>query len=467
MKPLLRNALSAAGGDAGSRLVGFFISVYLARTLSPSGFGMIGIGLAILGYQVLLASPGILLVETRNVAAGPGVDHRRVGGVLALRLSLSLLLWLATWAFAWTVFGGSSWADITVLYACSLLPLAFLLDWFFQGKEDFARVALSRLVSSCVYALVLVLAVRSPGDLYAVPLAFCAGNAASAAYLFLSYRRRYGSPGFEWEPGRWGTILKENLPAGLASLLGHSVMNLPPIVIGLALGTAEAGLFGAAMKIVFSALVADRLLNALLLPALTRQYPLGGEHLSRLVETALKALALVLLPALLAGIWCAEPVMELVFGSAYVQAASVLAVLAGYVGCTVLNSVLVSTLVAGGKEALFSRIMMVSAGLQALLLVPLTAASGITGAAWAVVAGEAVAFVLLARAVEMSMPISITRVLARPLLAGIPMMLWLVFSRDMPPFLSVPVSVVLFGVAATAFGVFRREEMRYLKEKLV
>ena len=72
MKQPLKNIISIVSGDAGGRVIGFFVTVYLARILSPSSFGLINIGLAVLGYLSLIGSPGIQMVETRNAAAVEG-----------------------------------------------------------------------------------------------------------------------------------------------------------------------------------------------------------------------------------------------------------------------------------------------------------------------------------------------------------------------------------------------------------
>ncbi len=61
MKRPTRNIAAFLMGDAGTRLFGFVVNVYLARFLGPEGYGIIGIGLALNGQLSFLASPGMIV----------------------------------------------------------------------------------------------------------------------------------------------------------------------------------------------------------------------------------------------------------------------------------------------------------------------------------------------------------------------------------------------------------------------
>src|SRR5512137_3156507 len=90
----LRNMTALFAGDVASRGIGFLITIYLARILGPAGFGLVSVGMALLGHLQLLSSPGVQLVEARNTARADGMDDRRFSGVLALRLALSIVLFV-------------------------------------------------------------------------------------------------------------------------------------------------------------------------------------------------------------------------------------------------------------------------------------------------------------------------------------------------------------------------------------
>ena len=160
MKRPFLNLLSLLSGDLGSRLIGFFVSVYLARVLEPAGFGLMSVGLSVLGYLQLAGSPGIQVLETRNAAALAGVDRIRVSAVLSLRLLLAAALGVLTACSALLLFPHSGAGHVIVLFALSVFPFALTLDWFFQGREEFLSVGTARMLQFGAYGVMVLLLVH-------------------------------------------------------------------------------------------------------------------------------------------------------------------------------------------------------------------------------------------------------------------------------------------------------------------
>jgi O-antigen/teichoic acid export membrane protein len=192
MKTPLRNILAVISGDLGSRAIGFFVTMYLARTLLPASFGVINIGLAVLGYLSLLNVPGVQMVEVRNVAATAGDFRERAGSILSFRLVVAPLLLAGTWIVVTAIGMPAETRDAVLLYSLSVVPMALSLDWLFQGREDFRRVSTSRLLSVFLFGIVVLLLVRQEHDVRQTAIAFLMGNIAAALYLGFVYRRLPG-----------------------------------------------------------------------------------------------------------------------------------------------------------------------------------------------------------------------------------------------------------------------------------
>ena len=376
-------------GDAGSRVIGFFVTVYLARVLAPEAFGTVTVGLAVLGYLGLVASPGVQILETRNVAASPVDMPKRVGAVLSLRTLLSAVIAVAAWGIARAVLDDERTADVIGLYALCLMPMALLLDWWFQGKEDFRSLGGSRILQFLVYAVAVVLLVRSGEDLEFAPQAFFLGVFAGSLLLLIIYRVRVGSFPITVSPVLWRTILQQNLPVGGAVLAAQAATSLPPIVVAALLGTVVAAEYGAAMRLVFMLLFIDRLMHALLLPAISRQLARDRRRARLTAVVVLKSQIVFLVPLGLILILAGEWILTLLYGDPYAPATPLLQVLVSYVLLTFMNTVFVCVLVGDGREREYSRIMTIGSTAMAALIVALTFAGGGLGATLAVVAGEA------------------------------------------------------------------------------
>jgi PST family polysaccharide transporter len=467
VKRPLRNVLAFLLGDAGSRLIGFLITVYLARVLNPAGFGILNVGLAVLGHLSLLASPGINVLEARNVAASSGVRADRISGVLVTRMLLAAGICTGTWLVVRVVLPQTPTGDVVLLFVCSLFPMALLLDWFFQGKEQMGPVSISRLLSYVLYGLIVVLMVRAESDVVFAPVGFLLGNVAAALFLVLVFRHRFGPLSMSWQPALVKNVLSENIPVGGAMFLAQMVVNLPPLVIVAFLGNTDVGLFGAAMKIVFFFLLVDRLFNTLFLPVVTRYVATHTPEVRFLLSVTLKLIALVMLPVTAGGIFLAPWLMKLIYASGYEGGAHLLQILMAYALLTVLNSVFVCTVLGGGHERQYVRIMVIGTAVLVVALLVLTPVAGSPGAALGVVISEATVVILMLREARTIADLPGLRVLLWPLIGTGVMVAAALALQPVSLPAGVAVGLLLYLAIVHLGGGVGREEFRYLRERFV
>jgi O-antigen/teichoic acid export membrane protein len=466
-RPLV-NLLSMFSGDLGSRVIGFFISVYLARTLEPAGFGLMNLGLAVLGYVQLASSPGIQILETRNAAAFAKVDRERVGAVLSLRLLFAAILWIFVAGFALLFVTDSTTRDIIILFVLSVFPLALMLDWFFQAKEAFSTVAISRLLQSAIYGIVVILAVNGASDVRWAGIAFGLGALAAVVMLWSVYRSRWGRFSLAWSPAIWKDILINGLPVGAAMFLAQGVTNLPPLVIGYVTSAADVGLFSSAMKIVFLLLLVDRLFNALFLPVVTRYFSSQpNAEIANLVETTLKVVSALVVPLAVVAVILGHEVIDIAYGKNYAGATPLLTVLIGYFVLTLLNSVFVCVLIGSGHEKEYTKMVTVGSIILTLGVVAGTFFFGTYGAAYGVVCGELATVVLMKRESMKAISIPLSRILTRPLFAGVCMTTCAVLLQGIDAFVIAAVSLLVFIVMEVLLRGITPKEIQFLREKFV
>ncbi len=400
MKRPLKNAVALLAGDLGSRLLGFAITIYLARVLSPEGFGLLSIGAAVLGHLTLVASPGIALLETRNVAASEVVTARRAGGVLVVRVILAVIVCTVTWGIIMLVPDRGTTGSVILLYVASLLPMAVSLEWFFQGREQMGPVSFSRLTAMLVYGIIVVLVVHAGRDVPLAPAAFLIGNWGGALVLLSLYNARFGKLEVGWQPALWWTIFRENLPVGLGMFLGQLTVNLPPLVIGLLVTTTAVGQFAAAARVAFGVLILDRLFNTLFLPMLSRHLAEGKDAAERLLGVSLKGVVQVMSLVGVAGVLLAPLFIAVLFGAQYAEAVPLLQLLMPYVFLTVVNSVFVCAVIAAGQTREYLLVTAKSGLVLTVAVLILTYFFGTAGAVLGMVVGEyaAVQFSMVAAA---------------------------------------------------------------------
>lgn len=463
MKRLAGNMIALVAGDFGSRLLGFVVTVYLARVLGASGFGIVNIGLSVLGYAMLVVSPGVQFIETRNVAAG----HERVNLILSLRCLLALLVTVIAAGLSLVVLEDNTVRLPILLFVCSTIPLALFLDWYYAGKEEFPVVSVARVLMSAVYLAGVLAVVHTPSDLVHVPLAFAAGNIAAVLVLTQRFLRAGGRLKFVLEMPAFVRILRENVPVGVTMFLAQSTVNLPPILLGWLVSTADAGIFSAGMKIVFLLLIADRVLHSLLLPVATRYYAGRKEEAHELLPLVTKWIMIAAIPVSMVGMVFASPIILLVFGSLYAPATLVLKILLAFFFFTLLNTISICVLIGSGNERSYSTTTFAGSVVTIILIVSGVVSAGVVGAAAGIVVGEAITVALMIAQVASVASTHIAKHLVRPAIGGAVMAGTLLVTQAWNPFVAVIVSLVVYGVALALLGTLNKTEVRYVMERFV
>jgi O-antigen/teichoic acid export membrane protein len=466
-KQPLKNTVAIASADIVSRLLGFVATALLARRLGASSFGLISIGFSVLGYVTLFSSPGLHVMGIRKVAASTESERLWTGDVTMLRFVLSLVGLLLAALLSFAILGASAAWVMIVIWSCAAVPLAFSLDWYFQGKSDLGPASLGRVLIYAVYLAGIFLAVRSPDDVSWTAVAYFVANVAGALLLAIVFTGKVGSLELRWQPGKWAPLLRESLPLGLSTILGQTIVNLPVLLVGALLTTSDTGFFSAAMKLVFFVLMIDRVFYTLFLPVVSRYHARGEAEFSRATALGMKVMLTFSLPAMVAGIGYAQTFITLVYGPGYEPAAPVLQWALPYVLFTTMNTVLMSVMYAARRDTEFLRIMAVGTGLIVLLCTALPPIVGVQGSAMGLSIGEGAMTAILLFRVKAIVTWRRTATLL-PMFAGGAGMAGTIFLLwHFPIVLVIPVACVVFACTVLVTGGLSKDDLRFLWGRFV
>jgi len=466
MKRPLRNMLSTAGADVASRVLGFAATAYLAQTLAPSAFGAMSIGLSVLSSIVVLASPGLHMKGIRDVAADPGELPDYAGSIVSLRLALSAALIVVTAVVCLLFVESYLTRTVVIGFSLSALPFALSLDWYLQGKEQLVAVSAGRVLMYVVYFVLAVLLVSDPQDVMWTAAAYGMANVSSAVLFIYMFRTRVGRLSVQVQTAEWKKLLKESLPFGVFAMLSQAIMNLPVLLVGLMLSSGEVGYFSAAMKLIFFALMLDRMLYALFYPVITRYRRSSDKKFSYLAGLAVRVTLLISIPTVVIGGMFASDIISLIFGSAYIQASGSLQLLLFYFVFTTLNTIFMCVLIADGREREFARIMTVGTVVLLALCVVLTSALGITGTSLSLAVGEGIMTLLLVMKVRETRLLGFLRNSLPALSAGAIMVGTMLVLKGAGAAV-IPVAVLAFAGCLLAFGGLSGGDIRFLRERFV
>lgn len=386
-------ALVAARGV--TMLLSLATTAHLTRVLGQEGFGVLGFGLALLSYFGLVARPGLDTLGVRTLARTPGQMRATVSDVTSLQAALALLAAVLYGAAVFAFPNPPRVRAALLVVGLPLLVYPFSFEWVYQGVERMGVLAVRNVVAGVVQLAGALVLVRSAADV--VPAAAVQGIAATvaAAALYVTYRSEFGPVRFRINLPAWRALLRESLPIAASVFMVMVYYNLDKLMLGVLEGNAAVGLYDAAYRWVTFGLVPAGILYQAFFPTLSASLGDVGAMTTRARAYARSNL-LIGAPVAVGGALLAAPLIELLAGDAFLNAAPVLVILMANVAVVYLNMALGQPLIAWDHQKAYMWVVGGGAIANVALNIVLIPRFGTIGAAWATLAAEGVVLVGLA-----------------------------------------------------------------------
>lgn len=314
---LLDNASWLFTGAAARSVLGFAVSVYLARVLGPEMFGRVGFALAVLTYFILITDGGLQALGSRDVAAERGTVAGLAGRVLVIRGVLTALSLLVIVSCASILTPSASTAQLLLIFSLALVPMSANLAWVFRGAERMKIVGLSELLQVGSYFLLLLLLVHGPDQLILVPVAFVAGHSLAAILLWGGHLRNWGHPRFSLSGGGHLTLLGSAFPVVLTLFLQQICFSFDTVMLGFMRSDQEVGWYSATFRIVFTVIAVNTVLMQSVYPTFSKLFRKGTAALRPLLEKSLTLSLVLALPVGIGSTLLARPLILAMYGPEY------------------------------------------------------------------------------------------------------------------------------------------------------
>lgn len=192
---LMRNTLMLYILTFSNYFLGLIVVPYETRVLGTDGYGLLGAATAVMVYFQLVIDFGFLLSGTQEVALNrenPEKLSRILTGVTWCKLALSVLCAVALAVICAVV---PLWRDRLGFYSLCFVYTALnslLPDYLYRGMEDMSAITIRTVCIKGFFTLGILLLVKSPGDIWLIPVINIVGNGIAAGYALFDVKRRFG-----------------------------------------------------------------------------------------------------------------------------------------------------------------------------------------------------------------------------------------------------------------------------------
>jgi len=248
-RKVLRNTGVLALSGLLVRGMGMGMMVTLARKLGPEGYGTLQRAEAFVYLFSILATLGLDMILTREVARKSPHHPEFLRGVMTLKLLLGplCLALILGFAHARGYQGDFLWAIWCYCIVLFLITVAQTYDAVFQGLDEMGYIAIANIVNQLVFVILggaCILLGRNLRWILATLVVAAVLRLVVSTYLMA--RLRLG-----WEKPRLGTLfylLKESVPIAFAASFVIVYQQLDAVLLGELKGNAQVGWYKAGAK---------------------------------------------------------------------------------------------------------------------------------------------------------------------------------------------------------------------------
>lgn len=357
----------------------------IVRYLTPDSYGIYILVMTVTALVGLIADFGLGSLAVREITAARVEEGQIVGTVVVLRLVLGLSamgaaqLVLALMHQSQLVHVAAAVASAVCLADAALGAVVVVFQVrIMQHYEAFIRI-----VMEAIETAVILLLVSRRADLPLLVAPPVLGAVVGATLAFGVARHRYAlRPRFE--AGQLRRLLTQALPIGPALFLGVVYLKLDNLVLAAMRPKREVGLYGSAYQPIEYMFLAAAVVVGVVFPLLSAAHGRADhEAFVRLYRRGTEVLVIAALGVPVVMLFLARPLVTLVFGEAYADAAGPLQLLSVVLVLMTVNGWQSIVLLAGGLQSVTLKYNAVALGVSLCLCVICVALFGLMGAAFA------------------------------------------------------------------------------------
>lgn len=414
---IARNTGVQAAADILGKVASLAFYVVMARELGQRGFGDFTFALSLALVLTVFAGFGTDELITRTVALDRQKARELLTDAVVVKIALGLVG--AAGAVVVSIVGGYS---AEVKGAVALLAVAAVVELvaksfyaIFLALDDMRPVGASFLVQRFVTAAAGIAAMFAGAGVVTVAAIYLGGALLALAYGAIRLSRRV-KPSASVSPARAGALVRASAALGIGVLLSTALFRIDTVMLSLLKGNAAVGLYGVAYRLLESTLFISYTFVSSLLPTLSRLNARTTPSIGEAFELGAKVIATALLPFGACFALFAEPMIHILYSSAYddaVSAVRLLGVAAAFYGVSYLASFV---LISQGRLRVLpwitGAVLVLNVGLN-LLVIPrysFDGAAAVTSVSEVALASGTLFFVL-----RETGPVSLRRIATGPL----------------------------------------------------
>lgn len=308
--------------------VAFFVGIYVARYLGPENYGILNYAKSIAVFFVTVAKLGLESnILTRNVLESPEESNKIIGTAFVVRIVISLFITIGALMFMPFYDDQLTYAIILIIVSTSIFNSFNVIKLYFESKVKAKFVSMSVFISTVIASIYKLVLIYFSASLIYFGIAYLVEAIVLAIGLIVMYNIKAGSL-FAWKFNR--SYIKELLNDAWPLLFSGFVvliyMKTDQIMIKFLIDEKAVGYYAAAVRLSEVWIFVGTMICASLFPAIVnaknKSSKLYNNRMQQLYDLMVYLAVAIALPISI----LSHFIINLTFGSNYIESASVLSI---------------------------------------------------------------------------------------------------------------------------------------------
>lgn len=299
-------------------IINLVVFPYVSRVLGVDNIGKVGFVENIISYFSLFAMMGVATVGVREIAScGNDINKRSevFSSILSL-LFITTLIVVAIYAICIILIPRFQVDRSLFLIGTSQLFMApLLIEWLYQGFEDFKFIAIRNVIIKVLFAIVVFVVIKDSSD-YILYFAFTCGAIIVNGLINFLYARNFVRLSFT--RNSWKKFFKPMFSLGVYKVLVSMYTTFNVVFLGFMHSDTEVGYYYTSTKLFTILLGVMTAFTTVMMPRMSSLFSEGRiEEIKQKIKYSFDLVICLSIPLVIFSIVLAPQIIGILAGNGY------------------------------------------------------------------------------------------------------------------------------------------------------
>ena len=308
---------------------GFVWTILLARYLGVDNYGILGFAISITGILGVIDDLGISTYTVRHISTDYESAPKYLGNTIPLKVIFSGIKLILTFIILVLLNVNQFTIFITLLFSIESIFISYANTLYgtFQAFEKGKYQGICNILMNTITLIFILISIFADLGLEGVTFAYILANLINLIYAYYILNKHIVKPKYEFDWDFCKKVTLASIPFAVTGILYTIYYSIDIIMLTNMIGDYATGIYNATYKLISVLTLFYSVYTAVIFPVMSRLFKNDKKLLIISYEKSIKYLMLIIIPIAIGTMLYSSDIIQLIYGHAYNQAASVLSIL--------------------------------------------------------------------------------------------------------------------------------------------